>query len=100
MDRLAETLEVIRSLWSGDTVDFSGRFGFLVGEGLLHSLDQIESVSSRGPRFGTDAVQNSVQVDLSGIEKSEKTIDHDGKPLKLHIVRPAGAGEWPAGVGD
>jgi alkanesulfonate monooxygenase SsuD/methylene tetrahydromethanopterin reductase-like flavin-dependent oxidoreductase (luciferase family) len=26
VDRLAETLEVIRSLWSGDTVDFVGRF--------------------------------------------------------------------------
>ncbi|HEX5268057.1 MAG TPA: LLM class flavin-dependent oxidoreductase [Acidimicrobiales bacterium] len=26
VDRLAETLEVIRLLWSGDTVDFSGRF--------------------------------------------------------------------------
>ena len=33
-----------------------------------------------------------MQVDLSGIEKSEKTIDHDGEPLRLHIVRPAGAG--------
>jgi acetyl esterase len=36
-----------------------------------------------------------VQVDLSGIERSEKTIDHDGKSLKLHIVRPAGAAGEP-----
>lgn len=26
VDRMAETLEVVRALWSGDTVDFSGRF--------------------------------------------------------------------------
>ena len=35
-----------------------------------------------------------IYVKLS--EKSEKTIDYDGKPLKLHIVRPAGAaGDLP-----
>ena len=38
----------------------------------------------------TDA-QNSVHVDLSGIETSEKVIDVEGTELKLHIVKPAGA---------
>src|SRR6266481_1965272 len=35
--------------------------------------------------------QNSVPVDLSGIDKSEKTINFDGKELMLHIVKPEGA---------
>lgn len=35
--------------------------------------------------------QASVNVDLSGIEESEKTIDADGHSIKLNIVRPAGA---------
>ncbi len=34
--------------------------------------------------------QASVNVDLSGIEISEKTITNDGYTVKLHIVRPAG----------
>ena len=38
--------------------------GFLVGEGLLRSVDQLESVTSRGPRFGESGFQNSVQVAL------------------------------------
>ena len=38
--------------------------GFLVGEGILRSLDQIEAVHSRGPRFGDDGWQNSVRVTL------------------------------------
>src|ERR1044072_370841 len=35
--------------------------------------------------------QASVQVDLSGIEESEKTITADGYNIKLNIVRPEGA---------
>jgi len=38
--------------------------GFLVGEGLLRSLDQVEAVSGRGPRFGAEGLQNSVRVAL------------------------------------
>jgi len=38
--------------------------GFLVGEGLLCSLDQIEDVASRGPRVGAGTMQNSVRVTL------------------------------------
>jgi FdhD protein len=39
--------------------------GFLVGEGLLRSRDQVESVASRGPRFGAAGIQNSVRVTLN-----------------------------------
>src|ERR1700748_1048685 len=31
--------------------------GFLVGEGLLRSLDQVEAVHSRGPHFGDEGFQ-------------------------------------------
>lgn len=37
--------------------------------------------------------QASVEVDLSGIEESEKVIDADGHSIKLNIVRPAGKTE-------
>lgn len=36
------------------------------------------------------SAQASVQVDLSGIEESEKTISVDGYTIKLNIVRPEG----------
>ncbi|GAA0558397.1 alpha/beta hydrolase [Chitinophaga japonensis] len=36
-------------------------------------------------------VQAGVEVDYSGIEESEKTIEQDGYQVKLNIVRPAGA---------
>jgi len=38
--------------------------GFLVGEGLLRSLDQIEAIHSRGPRHGEQSWQHSVRVTL------------------------------------
>jgi FdhD protein len=38
--------------------------GFLVGEGILRSFDQIEAVHSRGPRFGEQGWQHSVRVTL------------------------------------
>jgi len=38
--------------------------GFLVGEGLLRSLDQVEAVHSRGPRHGEQGWQHSVRVTL------------------------------------
>jgi acetyl esterase/lipase len=52
----------------------------------------IEQLSPKNARQVLVDAQNSVQVDLSGIERSEKTIDHDGNLLKLHIVRPADTG--------
>jgi len=36
--------------------------GFLVGEGLIRSLDQVEAVFSRGPRCGEQGWQHSVRV--------------------------------------
>jgi FdhD protein len=38
--------------------------GFLVGEGILRSLDQIEAVHSRGPRYDEEGFQHSVRVTL------------------------------------
>jgi len=60
--------------------------GFLVGEGLLRSLDQIEAVHSRGPRFGDDGWQNSVrvtlrpgvQIDLNRLERNFYTTSSCG----------------------
>jgi acetyl esterase/lipase len=52
----------------------------------------IERLSPREARQVLIDAQNSVTVDLSGVDKSERTIDFDGKGLNLHIVKPAGAG--------
>lgn len=38
--------------------------GFLIGEGLLRSLNQVEAVHSRGPRYGESGWQHSVRVTL------------------------------------
>jgi FdhD protein len=38
--------------------------GFLVGEGLIHSLDEIEAIYGRGPRYGAEGWQHSVRVAL------------------------------------
>jgi len=38
--------------------------GFLIGEGILLSLDQVEAVHSRGPQFGEQGFQHSVRVTL------------------------------------
>jgi acetyl esterase len=51
----------------------------------------IEQLSPRDARQVLIDAQNSVQVDLSGVEKSERTIDFNGIALRLHIVKPAGA---------
>jgi FdhD protein len=43
--------------------------GFLVGEGILRSLEQIEAVHARGPRYGEEGFQHSVRVTLRpGVE--------------------------------
>ena len=52
--------------------------GFMVGEGMIQSLDQLESVDSRGSRFGEGKWQNKVRVklrrgqvvDLGGVERN------------------------------
>ena len=51
----------------------------------------IEQLSPQDARQVLTDAQNSVHVDLSGIETSEKVIDVDGRELKLYIVKPAGA---------
>jgi len=50
-------------------------------------LETLSPVDARQVLVGAQA---SVQVDLSGIEVSEITIEQDGYTVPLHIVRPAG----------
>jgi len=56
----------------------------------------IERLSPRDARQVLIDAQNSATVDLSGVDRSERIIDFDGKDLKLHIVKPAGV--KPAGA--
>lgn len=51
----------------------------------------IEQLSPSEARSVLVNAQQSVIVDYSGIEESEKVITHDGFTVKLHIVKPAGA---------
>jgi acetyl esterase/lipase len=51
-------------------------------------LEALPPLEAREVLVGAQA---SVQVDLSGIEESEKTISADGYTIKLNIVRPEGA---------
>lgn len=50
----------------------------------------LESLSVVDARNVLVNAQQSVQVDLSGIDESEKLIEADGFPIKLNIVRPQG----------
>lgn len=43
--------------------------GFLIGEGLVRSLDQLQAVDSRGPQFGEGSWQNKVRVWLKPGQK-------------------------------
>ena len=57
----------------------------------------LEQLSPREARAVLAGAQTSVQVDMSGIEVSHRTISVEGKPLKLTVVRPEKAkGELPA----
>jgi len=51
----------------------------------------IEQLSPQDARQVLTDAQNSVHVDLSGIETSEQVIDVEGRELTLYIVKPAGA---------
>src|ERR1700752_3474133 len=51
-------------------------------------LEALPPLQAREVLVGAQA---SVNVDLSGIEESEKTITADGYNIKLNIVRPEGA---------
>jgi acetyl esterase len=55
--------------------------------------EPLEEMSAIDAREVLVNAQSSVQVDLSGIEESEKTISTDGFNIKLNIVRPAGVKE-------
>jgi acetyl esterase len=53
----------------------------------------LESLSPKEARLGLAGAQASVQVDLSGIEVSQKTISSEGLTVPLHIVRPTGTAD-------
>ncbi len=52
-----------------------------------------ESLSEKDAREVLINLQASVEVDLSGIDESEKKITYDGYTVKLNIVRPKGKKE-------
>ena len=54
------------------------------------SGDPIESMSPLDARQVLVGAQKSVEVDYSGIQESEKTIEQDGFTIKLNIVEPEG----------
>jgi acetyl esterase/lipase len=58
---------------------------------LVNAGPPLETLSPKEARAVLANAQAGVQVDLSGIDVSEKTIVTDGFTIKLHIVRPAGA---------
>lgn len=53
----------------------------------------VESLPPAEARKVLEGAQSSVKVDLSGVEESYKTIEQDGIPVKLVIVRPSGVKE-------
>jgi len=85
--------------------------GFLVGEGLLRSLDQVETVFSGGPRFGAEGLQHSVRValqpgvtlDLKRLERNCYTTSSCGvcgktsmDALKLNFFPVLPPSDWQA----
>jgi acetyl esterase len=59
---------------------------------LVNQGPAIETLSKEDARLALVNAQKSVNVDLSGITVSEKTITAGGYTIKLNIVRPKGAG--------
>ena len=53
----------------------------------------MEELSPEEARKVLEGAQKSVEVDISGIDVSEKTIEQDGLSIKLYIVRPTGVEE-------
>ena len=51
----------------------------------------IEEMEPEAARQVLAGAQKSVKVDLSGVEKSEKSVEVDGTKVKLTIVKPEGA---------
>ncbi|MCC8087716.1 MAG: alpha/beta hydrolase fold domain-containing protein [Rikenellaceae bacterium] len=60
---------------------------------LNASSTPVESLGVQGARNVLINAQKAVNVDLSGIDESEKTITADGHTIKLNIVRPQGVTE-------
>lgn len=57
----------------------------------------LESLPVKDARGVLEGAQAGMNVDYSGIEESERTIDGDGLSVKLTVVRPKGVdGELPA----
>jgi acetyl esterase len=54
---------------------------------------ELEKLTPAEARAVLETAQASVEVDLSGIEETEKTIAAGGFEIKLNIVRPAGVAE-------
>lgn len=54
---------------------------------------ELEKLPPTEARKVLEGAQASVNVDYSGIEESEKTIETDGFEIKLNIVRPEGVSE-------
>jgi acetyl esterase len=50
----------------------------------------LETLPPAQARQGLAGAQASVEVDLSGIEVTQRTIEQDGYTVPLHIVRPTG----------
>jgi len=60
----------------------------VLNSGTGKPMEQLSPADAR--KVLVDA-QNSVTVDYSGIEESERTIEPDGEKVKIHITKPAGA---------
>ena len=64
------------------------KFLRVLNSGTGKPIEQLSPAEAR--RVLTDA-QNSVAVNYSGVEESERTITQDGEKIKIHIMRPIGA---------
>jgi len=60
--------------------------GFLIGEGLVHSLDQLQAVDSRGPQFGEGKWHNKVRVWL----KPGQVVSLDGAQRNFYMTSSCG----------
>ena len=96
-DTQNQTMKKTNSSDQIDPIDFSAdpRLNIEVKEFLkiLNSGPPPETLPVEEARNGLVKAQASVDVDLSGIEVTEKTITADGYTIKLNIVRPEGVKE-------
>ena len=60
--------------------------GFLIGEGLVRSLDQLQAVDSRGPQFGEGNWQNKVRVWL----KPGQQVSLDSAQRNFYVTSSCG----------